>query len=223
MTLRIRGLLGPGLVVLAQLALAALVARFGTIAPVPMHFNAAGQVDRWGDRAESAWMVVFVAVLTALVSAGLALSRGRLRPAGTGLAVVQAVMLLVFSGLAGLMAAFGFGLVHADGAAGPLGMATLWLVLGAIGAVLGKTPPNAVVGVRTPWSRASRLSWDKSNRLAGRLFFGAGVMGVLLAPLTPEPLGMRASTTVVLIIAGLAVMESWRVWRRDPDRRPIVG
>jgi uncharacterized membrane protein len=121
------------------------------------------------------------------------------------------------------MAAFGFGLMHADGGAGHLGMATLWLILGAIGAVLGKTPPNAVVGVRTPWSRASRLSWDKSNRLAGRLFFGAGVVGVLLAPLTPEPLGMRASTTVVLIIAGLAVMESWRVWRRDPDRGSMLG
>ena len=41
-------------VVALQLASAALIATQGSTHPVPMHFNAAGEVDRWGDRIEAA-------------------------------------------------------------------------------------------------------------------------------------------------------------------------
>lgn len=79
--------------------------------------------------------------------------------------------------------------------------------------------PNALVGVRTPWTYASRLAWDKANRLAGRLFFWFGLLGFAAAPLVPQPAGMRAVVVATIAIAALAVFESWRVWRDDPERR----
>ncbi len=87
--------------------------------------------------------------------------------------------------------------------------------------MMGKVAPNALVGVRTPWSLTSKLAWEKSNRLAGRLFFWGGLVGVFLAPVAPAPLGMRVLLAAVLLIGAVTVLESWRVWRSDPERRVV--
>lgn len=223
MKLEFRSMIGGGLTAAAQAVVAGLVARFGATSRLPMHFDAAGRVDRWGDRQQVAGTIVVLAAFTVLSTLAFAVARRRTPEATRGLAVAEALMLLVTSLLVGLMTAIGFGQVHNDGGAQRIGMTLLWVILGAVGAFLGKTAPNPLVGVRTPWTRASRLSWDKSNRLAGRLFFWGGIAGVSVAPFAPQPLGMRASLTAALIIAGLSVAESWRVWRSDPHRRPILG
>jgi uncharacterized membrane protein len=95
------------------------------------------------------------------------------------------------------------------------------LILLVLGAFLGRVAPNPVVGVRTPWSYKSRLAWDRSNRLAGRLFFLLGLIGLIAAPVAPQPLGALSLTGAALIVAALSVFESWRVWRSDPDRQPF--
>lgn len=202
----------------AQALLAGLVAQFGAKGPVPMHFDLAGQVDRWGDRREAALMILGLAALS-LVGSVLIRRDPRLSP--TQAQRARSVLLAVTGLVSLLAAAQGFGLVHGGLETSQLVMGLLWLILLVVGAMMGKIPPNAVVGVRTPWTRASRLAWDKSNRLAGRLFFWTGLMGAACAPFTPQPEGLRATTLAILVIAGLCVFESWRVWRRDPDRRPL--
>jgi uncharacterized membrane protein len=104
---------------------------------------------------------------------------------------------------------------------GRLGGAFLCLILAIAGAVLGKVPPNALVGVRTPWSLTSRLAWDRSNRLAGRLFFWGGLIGLPITLLLPSAIAMASVTTAVLLIGVYVVFESWRVWKSDPDRRAV--
>ncbi len=97
----------------------------------------------------------------------------------------------------------------------------LFGLFAVVGAVMGKVPPNAFVGVRTAWSLSSRLAWDRSNRLAGRLFLGFGLIGMVASLALPQRLAMPILIGGVLIIAGLSIFESWRVWRSDPDRRAV--
>ncbi|MDB5471414.1 MAG: conserved rane spanning protein [Caulobacter sp.] len=212
-----------GVVVLAQLALAAYVARFGTTGPVPMHFDLAGNVDRWGDRADAANFILIIAAVTAACAGFMAFSLRRDNPdaarkrgltlgMGLVLAVTGAVALLPFTLATPVFSA---------AQAGKLGGAFLCLILAVVGAVLGKVPPNALVGVRTPWSLTSRLAWDRSNRLAGRLFFWGGLIGLPVTFLLPTQLAMGGVTTAVLLIGVYVVFESWRVWRTDPDRRVV--
>lgn len=205
-------------IVSAQFTLAGVVAALGASGRLPMHFDIAGQVDRWGGRAEPALVIAGLAGVGAL-SCWLLGRNQRLEPAQVERA--QNALLVATSLVCLLAAAQGFGLIRADHEAPRALMGMLWLILAVIGAMLGKIAPNAFVGVRTPWTRMSRLAWDKSNRLAGRLFFWGGVVGVLVSPFTPQPLGMRLTTTAILLIAALSVLESWRVWRSDPDRRPV--
>jgi uncharacterized membrane protein len=78
-----------------------------------------------------------------------------------------------------------------------------------------------VVGVRTPWTYKSRLAWDRSNRLAGRLLFLIGLAGLVSAPWAVQPLALIALIVAILVAAVWSVIESWRVWRTDPDRQPF--
>ena len=93
----------------------------------------------------------------------------------------------------------------------------------AIGNVLGKTRPNAYVGVRTPWTRRSDYSWDKSNRAAGRMMVVSGLATLAVLAVA----GAKAAT--IVLIGGIAVMAvvsvilSYIYWRRDPARRSGTG
>lgn len=222
----------PGLSWLDHLSLAVTTAigavalgvwRLGPEGPLPMHIDAAGQVDRWGDRVEAALVLGFIAVVTgatALLCAvlerrGLAKDQGAAWTFGrvVGLAApafaAGAIVMVSTGGFSGAGETDGF--MRAT-------MAFLGLVFLGMGAFLGRTRPNPVIGVRTPWTRRSRLAWDKSNRLAGRLLSLLGIGGLLAAPLAPQPLAIHILNIGVLAVAAISVLESWRVWRADPDR-----
>lgn len=206
-------------VVMAQAATAASIQLFGDEGPIPMHFGFDLRPDRFGDRTEAA----LLAGAMALVALGgwAALSAASRRQGETGrmgCAVAAAVLLGVTSLICGMMVSLAFGLMSDQNAAGASLMALLGAVFAITGAFLGKVGPNRFMGVRTPWSRASRLAWDKSHRLAGRLFFWGGVVAFAAAPVAPQPAGSHVVIAGAFLVALLATFESWRVWRNDPER-----
>lgn len=210
-----------GVAVVGLLSLAIWIAVAGPEGPLPMHFDASGQVDRWGDRTQLALLIGGLGLLAAVISGltGLAVARAEDPARRRGLISSQAVGLVAVVGVA-LMAA-ALGLNGAGDLQPALPMALISLLLAAIGAAAGRIGPNPVIGVRTPWSYKSRRAWDRSNRLMGRLFFWIGLAGLAAAPFAPQPLGLTALIVALLAAAALAVFESWRVWRDDPDRQPF--
>jgi len=76
-------------------------------------------------------------------------------------------------------------------------LAGVLLMLALIGNVLGKVRRNFWIGVRTPWTLANERVWNDTNRLAGRLFVAAAVVGL---PLLLLPLHQLALTIVVFIL-----------------------
>ena len=204
-------------------AAALLIAIQGPTVPLPLHFSTGGAVDRWGTREDVGRLLAILAGVGFLVAMGTGLAIRR-HPADSsrarGLRVAQAIVLIGFAGVAALIL---WTSLTSPGAAPPAGahMAGLSLLFVAIGAFVGRVAPNPFVGVRTPWSYKSRLAWERSNRLAGRLFFFGGLVGLVAAPFAPQPFGMTALIIGVLIAAAWSVVESWRVWKSDPDRQPF--
>ena len=211
-----------GLALPAALGLAAFIWRYGPAGPLPMHFDFHGRIDGWGDR-------VSVAVLVAMTSLVLALCYGLMlamtrslppdAPGRRGLKAARLVMVLVGLMICSIGAAMAYGDFSAPDSTGwrimPGLLALLFLL---VGAVVGKTAPNPFVGVRFYWALKSRLAWDKSNRLMGRLLFWIG-LGGLVADLFADPGLVTAGLIVAVLAAGaVSVFESWRVWRTDPDR-----
>ncbi|WP_426026309.1 SdpI family protein [Brevundimonas sp. TSRC1-1] len=208
-----------------QAAFALHVGLNGPTTPMPMHWNGQFQVDRWGSRVEFATFLGGMTLIGFIATAGLGLAALRAvsegdASRGRSLRIGQSISLFVFTVIGLLISWTGLG--NATTETGPVvTMAGVSLILLVLGAFLGRVAPNPVVGVRTPWSYKSRLAWDRSNRLAGRLFFLLGLVGLIAAPLAPQPLGALSLIVAVLIVAALSVFESWRVWRSDPDRQPF--
>ena len=188
---------------------------------LPIHYNARGQADDWGGRELVGGALAGLALLTLLLGGGMALAAERADDPARRRALRYAQLVIVLSiPLISLLVASA-SLSGATDISGALPMALISLVLLLIGAFLGRVGPNPFVGVRTPWAYKSRLAWDRSNRLAGRLFFIIGLAGLLSAPFAPRPLGLYAILVAVSVAVIWAVIESWRVWRADPDRQPF--
>ena len=206
------------------LAGAAWVALNGPTGPIPMHFDIHGQPNRWGDRNELAGTLALMAGVLGVTAGGMSWFAARTEDPSRrrGLQMGQLVSLLaiviVTAILCTTLAASGQGDIASGLNWGTTGLAVLILVIGAF---LGRVGPNPIVGVRTPWSYKSRLAWDRSNRLAGRLFFGLGLTGLFIGPFLPLSVGMPILIVAILIAAFWSAFESWRVWRTDPDRQPF--
>lgn len=205
----------------ATLALSAYVFRLPPGTSVPLHFGFNGTVDRYGSTGALAAFLLGVGVVGAFGWMSLDLMRQRTQRLHAYVAA-QIALLMAWGVIDLIEAAQVMGRsVGLDATTPRFHMAALALLFAGIGAVLGKVPQNPLVGVRTYWTRSSRLAWEKSNRLGGRLMFWIGVVGLLIAPMSPQPLGIRMLIGSVLLSAAACVFESWRVWRSDPDRMKI--
>lgn len=212
------------LMVVALAAVAIGVNVAGPTVPIPMHFDIHGQPDRWGDRSELTGLIGFMAFVAAITAGPMSWYAKRTPDAARrrGLEIGQLVSLLAIGGVSAFMVWMILG--RGPSQVGPSMTVTavmMSLLFAVMGAFMGRIAPNPIVGVRTPWNYKSRLAWDRSNRLAGRLFFWLGLAGLISAPLAPQPLGFSLLIAGVLIAAGWSIFESWRVWRTDPDRQPF--
>jgi uncharacterized membrane protein len=95
------------------------------------------------------------------------------------------------------------------------------LIIAVLGNYLGAVRSNFFFGVRTPWTLSSELSWERTNRLAGRLLVPSGLIVALMALAGWGVVGLV--TFVVLLVSSMtaAVAYSYRVWRVDPQRSDI--
>jgi len=95
----------------------------------------------------------------------------------------------------------------------------LGALLLTIGAVMRRMRPNAIMGVRTPWTLTSEASWNASHRVGGWIFMAIGTL-MVLGGLTG--LAWLFLASIVGLIAGMffLVAYGWWVCRSDSHRLP---
>lgn len=86
------------------------------------------------------------------------------------------------------------------------------------GSVLGKLKPGGVLGLRLPWTCRSRLAWEKAHRLLGRILFFGGLIVLVASPFVHFAAAFVAIGAIAVIGVTVSAIESWRVWRNDPER-----
>jgi hypothetical protein len=94
----------------------------------------------------------------------------------------------------------------------------LWAAIALKGAAAGKFRPGGMLGLRVYWTMHSRLAWARAHRVLGRLLFWGGLAGLATSFVLPTfaSIGLWAATVALALL--LALLESWRTWRGDPDR-----
>lgn len=185
---------------------------------MPVHWNLAGQVDRYGGKVEALLLVPLIALVMYLVL----LFIPRLDPGQANYAQfagaynVMRISILVF------MAVLHVALVNQ--VQDPtllikLLMGGLFMMLGS---VMGKLRPNWFAGIRTPWTLSSKASWTKTHRLGGWMFLVAGLL-ILLTSLVRNEVAVPIMVGALFVATVVPIAYSYFVWRDDPDKTPPAG
>lgn len=220
--MNLRNLYVIGLVaVLVQVGVAAWAfSQTGLFATVPTHWGPDGEVNGHGP----AWLSFgLVPVISVAILAMFGLIP-RIEPRRTNLQLSASAYRQMGVSVVGLMTLVEVGVCLAGtGHDVPmalligLGIGVMFMVLGN---VMGTVRSNYLFGVRTPWTLASDLSWDKTHRLAGRLFFIAGAALVVMSLLGNPFLVFGLMLGFIILVLPVTFIYSYRVWKTDPDRRP---
>jgi uncharacterized membrane protein len=96
--------------------------------------------------------------------------------------------------------------------------ALMWSIIALKGAGMGKLKPGSAMGLRVRWTLQSRLAWDRAHRALGRVLFWGGLVGLATSLVVPPVASMAMWFTTVALAVFVALIESWRTWRLDPDR-----
>lgn len=165
--------------VLVALAVAASLLVYSRLPEqVPVHWNIDGDVDRWGDR----WQGAFLApvIMAGIVILASVLPSADPRP--ESYAKMRGTYTFIFDALLLFML-----VLHAVTLASGLGyrVPVTRVVVGAVGVlfialgnVMPRTRPNWYVGVRTPWTLSNDRVWTRTHRVAGYLLAGAGLLTI---------------------------------------------
>ncbi len=205
-------------------AMFALAAGAWSTAPdrIPVHWNLAGQVDRYGGKVEGLLVIPLLAIFLYLMM----LLLPRLDPGRANYAAFAGTYATFRLSIIVLMAVL-YGLIQLW-VRGHQVSIERWmpLVVGAlfvlIGNLMGKLRPNWFVGIRTPWTLSSKLAWTRTHRAGGWVFIVLGVLFIVTGV-------ARASWAVwIMAVGGGAgvlglVAYSYVLWRRDPEKTPPAG
>jgi uncharacterized membrane protein len=175
-------------------------------ASIPVHWNAIGEIDRYGPPGWVFTQPLTLAAVTLLWVLLPGVSPEKFRVASFSatwwycgiviallLAYIQAVLLW-----------------GATSGAIPMNRALLGgigIAIVLLGNVIGKVKRNFWLGVRTPWTLASDRVWYATHRLAGKTMVAGGLVALLAAVLgLPFHLGMGAIVLGALVPAAFSLV-----------------
>lgn len=182
-------------------------------AQLPMHWNAAGEIDGWGSR----WMVVCAEPLFLLVLHWVCVVACFIDPKNKGqnrkalslvLWICPAVSLL--AGFMTLSTALGVELLDIN----TLMLLFLGILFIVIGNYLPKCRQNYTIGIRVMWALEDEENWTATHRFASRLWVGCGVVILLLAFLPWAAVSLWISLGLVLLASLASVLYSYVFYRR---------
>ena len=206
---------------LASMLIAGLLAAFGLWAAsqlpddalLPVHWNAAGQADRFAPALEA---LLFAPALLAAIGICFALIprleplQDRLEASAPALrtAWLGMIALVVFIQL--FIAAPVFG-IEAQGRWILVAVGVLFI---ALGNVLPKTRPGFFVGIRTPWTIIDTDTWIATHRLGAKCFMGAGALMIAGGLIGVEgDWHIAFVAAAVLLAAVVPIVYSWWHWQ----------
>jgi uncharacterized membrane protein len=191
---------------------------------IAVHFGWHGEPNGWANRGAVALIMLAASLYFAIAMIWLGRRRRRsvfdAPSRRIGFTAAQLLLLCAAIGVTDMLA----GLAGTFGKPwSPLTLLTpVCLTFILIGALIGRVPPNLFIGVRTPWTLASRLAWDRANRLLGRLFLLTGCVALA----TTAASSMLVTTLVLagggLVAALWSVFEGWHSWRAEKGKKALL-
>jgi uncharacterized membrane protein len=188
-------------------------------ARVPIHWGINGKADGYAGKVVGLLLLPgIMALLLALIwfISSFEPRRSRLSESWKAIGVIWIGLSLFLSLIHGVVIWAALGHAVDTSIVIVMGLGALLCVTGVY---MGKVRSNYFVGVRTPWTLQSDLSWSKTNRLGGKLLVATGVIAVIAGFTSGIAVTLAVVLASVLCTMAITVAYSYRIWKTDPDRK----
>ncbi len=179
---------------------------------VPTHWGISGQADGYGP----AWIIALGLPAMSLATYALLLFLPLIDPRRRNYALFGGTVRFVRWLVALFLIGLHFVLVRV--ALGDdmdvafvirLGIALLFTLLGN---QMGRMRQNFFIGIRVPWTLSSEEVWNRTHRLAGRIWV-AGGLAMIAAAFLPPPIGVMVFVAIAVVLAVVPIVYSWWIYR----------
>ena len=212
------------LVIIAAQILVSIVSYPFLPAIVPSHWDASGHVNGTMPKLLNAILVPGISIFLFIVLRGVMqispmLGQANARRANRAIINLILVGILLFMLIIQLTTtAISLGVQLDITMIISLAISVLFIFLGNY---MGKLRRNFWAGIRTPWTLTSETVWERTHRVAGWLFVGAGLVGIITSfvPL----LRLWGLVVAILLASFIPVIYSYYAYRRSTvdDREPL--
>ena len=184
---------------------------------IPVHWGLSGDVDGWTAK----WPGAFMAPALALGIWLLLQVLPKVDPRRRNYERFQETYWVLVNVIIGFI-----GLVHVLSLGTALGwpiavprviLVLVGLLFVALGNYLPRLRPNWWMGIRTPWTLENDRVWRDTHRLGGKTFVVAGLL-MMIAAFLPPALALAAMVGAMLLGAGVPLVYSYVLWRREQRR-----
>ncbi len=185
---------------------------------MPTHWSVSGEPNGYSSRLWGAWLIPLMMALIWLILRAIPHIDPRRANYEKFQGMYDALVMLILAFMLGihlvvLMAATGTP-IRMDRIVVP----AVGVFIAVMGLLIPKVHPNWFVGIRTPWTLTSDLSWEKTHKIGGKLFVILGVLMVLSSFIVPEvAIWILVAAAIALTVFLFAY--SYQVWKDDPLKR----
>ena len=204
------------LVAIAAMFLTALVVWNRVPNELPIHWNLAGEIDRYGNKYQG----LLLLPLLALGSYLLTLFLPKIDPKRKELdnpMLLSFIRLIIISILVVMYFAIVATALGYTVSIPQICSLSIGLVFIFLGNVMPKVQSNWFVGVRTPWTLQSEHSWFMTHRLAGWIMTIGGLL-LVISSFFLKPQWLAGIIIAVALSTLLLIPYSYIMWKQDKAR-----
>ena len=185
---------------------------------VPMHYDLKGNIDRYGSKKEMIFLVAILTTVNALIfllmanahllDPKLKASQNREKMTRIGIIIsmfISAVLfMIIYTTINGNVKLFGHLVLTAVG-----------LLLSFIGNYMYTIKPNYFAGIRLPWTLRNEENWRKTHLLAGKLWFGGGLLIAIISVFTSLQVGIISALAIILVMTIIPGIYSYGIYKEQ--------
>lgn len=189
---------------------------------VPLHYNLQGEVDRYGNKNElflSVGLLMGVSILIyVLLSNIYRIDPKKYAPENKTRLHRMAFSVSVF--ITAVNCIIIYSTWHQEL------KWTMRLILAGVGflfTILGNymhnIKPNYFAGIRLPWTLENEDNWRKTHLLAGKLFFGGGLLTILISFIIPVSLIYFVFTAITIVACLIPCIYSYSLYKKQKQAK----
>ena len=183
---------------------------------VPMHWNASGEINDYGNKSEFLFVLLLLIGLPYLIFLVIPHidPKQKLQNMGNKLKNLRFILNLFMSALA----IFILYSVQQQTTNPGFIFSIVGLLFAFLGNYFKTIKPNYFIGIKTPWTLENEEVWKKTHLLAGKMWFVGGLLMTLTFVL-PEPINLFVFLGITAVISIIPIIYSYLEFKRIKNQQ----